>query len=168
MRDLKTYYRICRNELLDIGIHPGYIAKLVVNTRAKNRWGLCKMLPNGTYQISISSALLDERCDVSGLKNTILHELLHTCPGCMSHGPEWKRLANKVNAAYGYNIKRCNDSEEKGVSKDMEAEKANTAKYLLACPKCGRLYPRYRMSQLIQHPEEGMCSNCLSPLIRKR
>lgn len=63
---------------------------------------------------------LREDTDIDGLKNTIIHELLHTCKGCMKHTGEWKQLAEKVNRYYGYNIKRCDSADEKGISEEQK------------------------------------------------
>lgn len=40
------------------------------------------------------------------IKNTILHELLHTFPECQNHLKIWKSYANKVNSLTGLNICR--------------------------------------------------------------
>ena len=85
MRDLTAYAIECMNELDNIGIEYGNIIEFTVNTRAKKRWGQCRAVPGG-YSINISSVLLDERNDEKGLKETIHHELLHSCKGCMNHG----------------------------------------------------------------------------------
>lgn len=118
MKNLEEYAIRCMEELDAIGIEYGNIVEVKANTRAKKRWGQCKAIPGG-YSINISVALLDERNNEQGLKETIIHELLHSCKGCMNHGEKWKRLAQKVNRAYGYNIKRCSSAEDKGVQSEL-------------------------------------------------
>lgn len=114
MRDLQQIAQICFRELEALGIVCGSVQAFRVNTRAKRRWGLCKILPGG-YQIEIAAVLLREDIPLASLKDTIIHELLHTCPGCANHGAQWKALADKVNRAYGYNIRRLASPAEKGV-----------------------------------------------------
>ena len=114
-------------------------------------------MPDG-YSININVVLLDEKNDVSGLKNTIIHELLHSCKGCMNHGENWKRLAEKVNRAYGYNIKRTSSSDEKGVQKSTVPTAKN--KYCVICEKCGKKYMRTRMSNLVKYPNRYSCGVC--------
>lgn len=92
--------------------------------RAKKRWGQCRKIGNN-YIIEVNQILLREDTDIDGLKNTIIHELLHTCKGCMKHTGEWKQLAEKVNRYYGYNIKRCDSADEKGISEEQK-EKIQT------------------------------------------
>ena len=112
MRDLQSYVINCMEKLDHIGIEYGNVIDVEINTRAKNRWGQCKRIPGG-YTINVNAALLDENIcpDDLGLKNTILHELLHSCNGCFNHGDKWKILAQKVYDEYGINIKRTSTSK---------------------------------------------------------
>ena len=159
MRNLDEYAIQCMEELDAIGIEYGNIIEVKINTRAKKRWGQCRAIPGG-YSINISAILLDERNDEQGLKETIIHELLHSCKGCMNHGENWKRLAAKVNRAYGYNIKRCSSAEDKGVQEETRPVNMRTVNYIIKCNQCGHTYTRTRMSKIIQHPERYRCGCC--------
>lgn len=159
MRNLDEYAILCMEELGKIGIEYGNIVEVKVNTRAKKRWGQCRAIPGG-YSINISIVLLDERNDEQGLKETIIHELLHSCKGCMNHGENWKRLAAKVNRAYGYNVKRCSSAEDKGVQEETRPVSVRTPNYIIKCNRCGHTYTRMRMSKIIQHPERYRCGRC--------
>lgn len=156
MRNLDDYAIQCMEELDAISIEYGNIIEVVANTRAKKRWGQCKAIPGG-YSININAILLDERNDEQGLKETIIHELLHSCKDCMNHGSKWNYLAQKVNSAYGYNIKRINSAAEKGVS---EETRPYMEKYTVKCNKCGYIYTRARKTKLIQYPEHYRCGCC--------
>lgn len=96
MRDVNVIAIECMRELENIGIKCGNVIKIDINTRAKKRWGQCRKIGNN-YIIEVNQILLREDTDIDGLKNTIIHELLHTCKGCMKHTGEWKQLAEKVN-----------------------------------------------------------------------
>lgn len=159
MRDLLYYTSVCMHELEAIGIEYGAIIEVKENTRAKSRWGQCKRIPGG-YSININKILLDERNSEQGLKETIIHELLHSCKGCMNHGTSWKSLAEKVNRAYGYNIKRCSSSEDKGVYEETKHIKTRLVNYIIKCDKCGHTYTRTRMSKAVRHPERYRCGCC--------
>lgn len=174
MRDLQSIYWNCIGLMDEIGMDYGNITDVVVNTRAKRRWGQCKAKyvgrnvtgdPVYTYTINISSVLLDERVPIEGLQNTIIHEIIHTCPGCLNHGLEWKRRADKVRRELGYDIKRCNDSQEKGVSKSV-ADTYNKPKYIVRCKGCGREVSRYRMCGIIEHPNLWRCGICNGDFVR--
>ncbi len=88
MRDLNIYARICMFELDCLKIKYAKNLTLKVNTRAKTRLGVCKK-SGDCYEIEIAAILLDERTPEEYLKNTLMHELLHTCYGCMKHTGRW-------------------------------------------------------------------------------
>lgn len=151
MRDLQAYGKICMEILEDLAIPHGTVAAFTVNTRAR-RWGQCRKISD-LYYININQTLLDERNDESGLVNTILHELLHTCPGCMNHGAAWKKYAEIVRKNWGYDVKRVSSEEEKGVTTGNQNYREREYKYLIYCEKCGKLVARKkRRCNLVEHP----------------
>lgn len=141
MRDLNKIAAECMAELDMLQIPYREVETFVVNTRAKSRWGRCQPNANGKFIISISDRLLAEDASMDGLKSTIIHELLHTCVGCMNHKTKWKFYADKVNRTYGYNIKRTSTADEKGVKEVARKRKVNH-KYI--CEKCGQVVTRER------------------------
>lgn len=160
MRDFQLYINECKAELDKIGIKYGEIIEWSINTRAKKRWGQCRKVPGG-FAININAILLDERNDVEGLKNTIIHELLHSCKGCMNHGAEWKELAAKVKRAYGYDIKRTNSAADKGVDKEtLPVRKKVEPKYIVKCEHCGQVIKRQKRSEFIKHLSLYTCGRC--------
>ena len=159
MRDLNIYARICMFELDCLKIKYAKNLTLKVNTRAKTRLGVCKK-SGDCYEIEIAAILLDERTPEEYLKNTLMHELLHTCYGCMKHTGRWKKLAEQVNAAYGYDVKRTDSPDEEILPEAL----AGKPKYKVVCPVCGTVYERYRKSALIQHPERYRCGRCKAKL----
>ena len=158
MRDLSAYAKRCMEDLDAIGIKYGNVLAFTANTRAKNRWGQCRTVPGG-YTININASLLDERNPEEGLIDTIFHELLHTCKGCMNHGVEWKKMADKVNRAYGLNIKRANSAEEKGVADET---RPGMVRHRFVCVGCGAVVNRQRESQFTKHYKDYRCSRCHS------
>lgn len=163
MRNLVAVTKECMHELDNIGIKYGNIVAIKPNTRAHKRWGQCKMVPNG-YEININIDLLDERNSENGLKNTIIHELLHSCDGCMNHGEKWKNMADLVNYHYGYNIKRTSSEQEKGIVYSRDEENIYPD-YVLKCTKCGAIWHRQRKVKFVVHPENFRCS-CGGEIIR--
>ena len=167
MRNLNQYAQECMTELDNIGIEYGNIINWKVNTRAHRRWGQCKAVTGG-YEININKDLLDERNDVQGLKNTIIHELLHSVKGCMNHGENWKNQAEIVKYELGYDITRCSSAEDKGVVFHTQptARRASGNEYILKCNCCGCEIHRERMSKAVQHPEWYRCGKCGGRLTR--
>lgn len=163
MRNLNDYYYACMRELNTLGIQYGCIDSIKVNNRAKARWGICKMLPCGHFAIEINSALLRYDVPEKVLKETIIHEMIHTCPGCFNHGAKWKAIADSVNRFYGYNVSRTTSEKEKGCSLDR---KPITMKYAIQCPSCGFTHRSSKLTKTIQHPENYRCSVCHVKMIR--
>lgn len=158
MKDFDKLIENCLLELDKTGIKYGNVTKWKINTRAKKRWGQCRVLPDEKgFEISISKRLLDDNVPDKSAKSTIIHELLHTCKGCRDHGTEWKKLASVVNSELGYNIKRCTSAAEQGI---FEENTVKQAKYAVRCLKCGKIYERERKSKLIKNPHRYRCGVC--------
>lgn len=156
MRDLQQYADICLAEVDRLKIPRAKSITFTLNSRAKTRLGVCKKTGD-YYIIEIASSLLDERTPLKeGLKNTLVHEILHTCRGCMKHTGRWKQYADRMNAAYGYQIKRAATREEGLVPEAL----APQPRYRVTCQHCGAVYERYRLSAFVQHPERYKCGKC--------
>lgn len=145
MKNLYTIAKSCLIELNSIGIYPEHINEFTVNYRAKRRWGQCKLDRNG-YSISISAVLLDDAVPDRAVKDTVIHELLHAVDGCMNHGYEWQSLADKVNKAYGYNIKRCTSPADKGVNLNNDSD----YHYIITCKDCNTTWKYMRYSRTVK------------------
>lgn len=119
-----------------------------INRRALTRFGCCVYQHKG-YQIQLSSRLLTTQ--EWACRQTLAHEVLHTCPGCRNHGLLWQKYAEKMNEAYGYQISRTATPASMGLPDDIPA------RHLLVCQRCGREFPRHRASSLTEHPERYRC-----------
>ncbi len=160
MKDLQKFVAECETELKSIGIKQGKVSKWVINTTATTWYGQCKKLADGTFQISIVQALLYDDASDQALKNTIMHELLHTVEGSMKHTGRWKLNAESVNKRLPqYKISRLNSY------KPSEAA-TKTYKYGVRCTVCGKVYYRNKMSNLIKQPERYFCGICRGRLTR--
>lgn len=155
MKNLRNLVLECKTMLDELGIKYGYIESVTINTRAKQRWGQCKITLNSQYwenrifSINISDRLLQDDVSDIAIKNTIIHEILHTCEGCFNHGTEWKIMADIINTHYKeYNIKTKTSTEEKGIEEDV-----TQYKYVLRCKKCGKLIYKNRMCDVVRYPQ---------------
>ena len=170
MRDLQKYAKECIKDMETVGINVPKIEKFVVNTRAKKRFGqCCYNKKTKKYIIEISNDLLDERCPVIALKDTIFHEIIHTLPNCMNHGSEFKRYAKILNNAYGTNITRCSSMDEKYGKEYAETlrkrnNKSSSKKlYEVYCEYCGKIRASgyyQRMPKWYAHTESYKCGIC--------
>lgn len=114
-----------------------------VNRRAATRLGCC-IRQGREFTIELSARLLE--ADERACRQTLAHEVLHTCPGCGNHGAVWKGYAARMNAAYGYEIARTGS-----------AAGEKPPRYLLVCRGCGAQFQRMRRSPLVEHPERYRC-----------
>lgn len=127
---------------------------VVINKRAKTRFGCCKKYKNG-YRIEVSEDIVNG--PEASLLQTLAHEVLHTCPNCQNHRSLWKAYAKAMNEAYGYEIKRTSTSEELGIAKNDEGKERALVKYRLICKGCGQIIERRRKSKLVTHAQLYRC-----------
>lgn len=138
---------------------PECIRSVTINRRAKKRLGCCKKATSGGkvwFDIEISEKLKEK--DDKFIKEVLLHELLHTCPGCLNHGAKWKQYAETVNRAYGYRIKTT--AEWGDLSPQRKSQENLNHRYEICCTKCGNKGYRMKKSQVVVHPENYKCAKC--------
>lgn len=74
-----------------------------------NPKGSLKRFTEFDYYIEISGHTLQNT--EKSLRNTLIHELIHTVPDGMCHTGEWKKWAKYVSENTGYNIQRLDGDE---------------------------------------------------------
>lgn len=154
---LQKAFTKCKAQCDKLGIKYGGNITISPTTRVLKKWGSCRIYPhNFGFDIKINRRLLDDDVKEMALLDTVMHELLHTCPGCGDHGATWKKYADMVNKAYGYNVKRCTSYEEKG----METPPRPVAKYRFMCKNCGTIVSRQRASAFTKNPSGYVCGKC--------
>ncbi len=144
----------CRQELVRIGIHVPPGIRYCVNTRAKKRLGLCRRFADGSYEIQVSDVFASDKDD-EAIKRVLIHELLHTLPGCMNHGKRWGYYARKVNASYPYEVARCSP-----VPPGMQPLPTKAPRYRIVCSGCGAEIFRQKASRLVREPFRYRCGRC--------
>ena len=110
------------------------------------------------YGIRISEYYLQAPKE-SLIRETLMHELIHTCPDCLNHGKVWKKWAKVANDTYGYSIERCSSKGDFDLRKGAEKKGRTraTIKHKVSCPGCGTVWYRTRHSNLTLHAEEYTC-----------
>lgn len=158
MNDLKTndfdaLLKTVLSEAISAGlpVSKNIDAKVIVNTRAKKRFGMC-INKNGRFTIELSSRLLN--APERSCRQTLAHELIHTCPGCDNHGALFKKYADVMNRRYGYDIRRTNSNEEMGLS---PVSSDASFRYMLECQKCGARIKRMKYTSVIASPSRYTC-----------
>ena len=128
-------------------------------THAKSYWANIRTVANHSYLIHISSIFnqitSDELFD-KRLLSCLLHELIHTMPGCMNHGSTFKKMASKINAEVPeYSITTSTCSRDYGIQ-----EEPIKYKYIIRCKYCGKETKYQRKSFYTQHLDQLVCINC--------
>lgn len=159
MYSLIENFNYCKRVLSNLNIPYSGRVNIVVNTRSKKRWGrTTRHTATNDYTIQVNVDLLDERNDVYGLRNTIIHELLHTCDGCMNHGNKWSYYANIVSRETEYRIVRTSTAEEKKVT--YTRNNTPNYKYIIKCPKCEHSWKYQRASKAVKMADKCICPYC--------
>lgn len=114
------------------------------------------------FEITISEYHLKNGHDA--IMETLVHEVLHACKGCVGHGKQWQAYANMVNRIYGYNITRLG-SYNNGYRLPKKENKIN---YIVECIKCDNIFKRIRKSKLVTETYRYSCGSCGSSLIRTK
>lgn len=139
---------IGETERIGIPVSKHIFPEVTLNTRAVARFGCCIWREDFCYiELSARLPAAGERA----VRETLAHEVLHTCRGCRNHGERWKGYAARMNAAYGYHIARTGTWEALGLADQKPVH------YLLICQNCGLEIPRTRVSNLVRHPERYRC-----------
>lgn len=139
-------------EKSNIPISKNINLNVKINKRAKTRFGACrKNIVNNQehFQIEVGSAL--SICDNNVIKEVLAHEILHTCYNCQNHGSMWKKYAEQMNKAYGYNISRVKKFNEYNIANDTEY------KYKIVCKKCGKIIYRQKRTKVINNIKNYRC-----------
>lgn len=155
--ELEQYLQEVINECrrLKIPISDRIDPQIHINKRAKSRFAACKKakrFQESYYTIEVGSALLE--LDRQKIKTILAHEILHTCYGCYNHGDRWKAYRDKMNQAYGYQIKTTATYEELGLERP---EQTITHRYVIICKECGRQIYRQKKSKLITNINQYQC-----------
>lgn len=160
VKDFSKLQEICLEEVRAVGIEPGKIVEWKLNNRAESRWGMCTWdKKKNEYKIQISLRLLiDDRISEKACKETIIHEILHTCDGTKGHTGLWKQYAQLMNATYGYNIKRVTTGEEKGV--ENYKRKILPYRYKFHCKRCGSVIRMKRVCKFTKYYKNYTCTLC--------
>lgn len=160
--ELKNVFEECREELKAIGIDTAEGIP-VLPMKSTRKWGECKWkreFRRTRTQIRLNVKLYDGTTDsLVPLKNTIIHELLHSVVPYAKHGYEWKRLAEKVNRHYPqYHIQRCNNFDEYSLNIRKKIEPSNL--YIVKCKGCERNWTYQRYCKTIKYLSRCKCPNC--------
>lgn len=150
-------YFICSRRLLDIGIPLGGVNLVESNSRMHSYWGRCsRRVGYKRFDIDIAERLLLS-ADDEGVDIVVIHELLHTCEGCMNHGPMWKHWGTIVCNALGFHITRLSSADDLGSD---PTELIKLGYKACQCMDCGNIVVKKSECDFIKHYERYTCGIC--------
>ena len=91
MKNLDFFVTECKAMLDYCSIPYNLDVSVKISRRLRRAYGNCHR-KNDVYTIYINDLMLRDDVTDKALENTILHELIHTCPECMNHGRQWKHF----------------------------------------------------------------------------
>ena len=151
----------CKSELVSLGFFElnAKIYRLEINSRFKNTLGQCHYNKlSRVYTISISKDFM--KICPEYVKNTMMHELIHSINGCMNHGPNFQYVANLVNSKFGYDVhtKAYYDSY------NTYLNNTKTYKYKVKCSHCGKEWFYEKAGKIVRgiqkNPHSCRCPIC--------
>ena len=137
MIDLEKIYRKCVQECknVNIPIRDDKVVKIeFTDEDIGENLGFCILNEEYmTFSIFISSIFLEKNGPIKELKETIIHELIHTCNRCWGHGKTWMKYAKILNDKYKYELTTFKDYDA-----IFHKDKPILHKYI--CKNCGSLF----------------------------
>lgn len=143
-------------------VYPSFQYKGFVKVRigkSRTTWGFVKRVNKDAYELTISNCvedILDEQKAKNKLLSTVVHELIHTIPGCMNHGKLFKEYAARVNSKYPFlSIQRCTSMASYGVQKPVKKYS-----YIAKCSICNREWKYVRKPRIYNYISLCKCPYC--------
>ncbi len=122
--------------------------------RCTRSLGRChrRQTADGHMRFTITISRYISTLRLQAIKDVMMHELIHTIPGCFNHSAQFKLFADMVN-------RRTNGTYAVKTSYKGSKFQQNTPyKYIVECKNCKRKIYRTRKSKLILHPELYRCT----------
>lgn len=136
-----------------------YIYKIEFKEKSKSYWAKIgkNSKKHSGYFLRIGglfNLIPDEELAKIRFQSTIIHELIHTIPGCMNHGSKFQRICYLVNTKYPqYKLQTATGAEDFGIQLDEPIPK-----YKIICKCCGKEYLYQRKPKL--NINMYKCSKC--------
>lgn len=153
--DFDRLLQECKEEIKDIVPFRKTSSKVfLLNKRNKRTLGRCYKNSESTFFVIYLNPKMYDMSEKL-IKETLIHELIHTAERCFDHKYMFQAYADKVSRILGYNIEtKCTSDEW---------QQAKTYKYKLTCVKCGEVYYRNRITKAYRNLYA--CGKCRGNLI---
>lgn len=115
--------------------NPPKIVKVRIS-KARSYWAQIKHIDEDRYELAVSNVfddIVNEQLFYNRLTSCMIHELIHTIPGCWNHGKIFKKIANKVNTRFPeYQIQTSTYDTDYGIPETVQI-----IRYVVTCKNCG-------------------------------
>lgn len=129
-------------------------------SRARSYWAVVKYTGYGSFQIRVSDVFneIPKYQDFNKrLTSCMIHELIHTIPGCMNHGDSFKSVASLVNRSFPeYEIRTSTDVSTVGIS----VESSRPDRYVVKCKNCNIEWRYKRRPTWWEYIRLCECNSC--------
>ena len=166
MKNLDFFVTECKAMLDYCSIPYNLDVSVKISRRLRRAYGNCHR-KNGVYTIYINDLMLRDDVTDKALENTILHELIHTCPECMNHGRQWKHYCEIVNRELDFNIQRLDGDKDSVITTLLDEKRKQTEpyRYKVFCPECGTTWYYRRKTRCVTHAHNYLCGKCKTHLV---
>ena len=128
-------------------------------SKARSFWAQIKHISGKYYSLKVSNVFneIEDQDDFENrMISCMIHELIHTLPGCFNHGAKFKAACAKVNRMFpGYNLQRATSMEEYGIKREVKP-----IKYVMSCGKCGATWNYRRKPNIMDMNEMNKYYTC--------
>ena len=160
LQDVKDEILECAKLVAELGYPDLRINKYLVSfsTRRVKNFATCTKVGDHQYKIVVNQHYL-ELASADNVHNTLMHEVIHSVPGCMNHKDPWKRVAKKVNATYTFTeIKRLGHDDNYWKEYASQHKRKLDYAYVVTCDECGHQWRYKKKCTVVNTAEKGTCT----------
>ena len=137
-------------------VYSRYEKPIIVNikyTNARSYWARIKIKGTNMYELILSNVfelIPEETVARNRFQTSIIHEFIHTIPGCWDHRRKFQQLCNLIRYRYPeYKLQTSTDTESCGLVIEEKPPR-----YTVVCEHCGHEYkywkkPRYNLDNYV-------------------
>lgn len=127
---------------------------LVFNYTALKRLGQCSYTGLNRYEIQLNYHFA-RICSKEDVRDTIMHELIHSLKDCMCHTGRWKYVSERINYQYNYDLSRtATYPEYSKFRKAVKPRKTSSLKYKVVCKHCGQDWNYSKQSKIVKELQQ--------------
>lgn len=141
-------------DLKEKGYPVGSVSSVLGVNKCTSSLGRCRKYFYGAYKVELSKYLLG--CSEQLIKDTLLHEIIHTFPRCFNHSYNFKHFARIISEEFNANVQVKSNSKE-----FAEQRPVQTYKYKITCLGCGATFYRKRLPKNIENYTHSSCGGKL-------